>query len=427
MHNVDQCRTDAFRCMSKRLCAIVLTPDDSTILAADKFGDVYSLPLLPSPIERTTPLPSASKKTAAEFEPSASELTVHTKGNLAALRQQQAQKASPAARKKEGPDFEHQHLLGHVSLLTDLIIAEGDIAGKRRKYILTADRDEHIRVSRGPSQAHIIENYCLGHKEFVSKLTILPWQEDVLVTGSGEPKIKSFRWQKGELVGDLELSEIVQKAISSYREDLSEHKPLKKLATSGLWPIQVAHEGKLTSSSRFVLVAFEGLPFLLSLEASSERGLVHHQIVELYGNPLDVAYLPEQQAILVSTDHVHKSGSVKNLRTTSHSDFLGLSNSIVSYQLGPEDQKAWKRDPRGPGPQRWRISDFEEKLSGTIRIEKDSFPVVEPTAPSNSRANYSALGEFLYGLENLRKNRGSAETGERDDAANGEEEAEDLP
>lgn len=243
------------RCMSKRLCAIVLNPDDSIILAADKFGDVYSLPLQDIPSSSNS-ASNIARKPAGEFKPSASELTVHTKGNLEALRQQREQKA--AAKTKEGPNFEHKLLLGHVSLLTDLIIAEAEVSEKRRQFILTADRDEHIRVSRGPSQAHIIENYCLGHKEFVSKLCTLPWQPDILVAGSGETSIKSFRWSTGKLVGDFSVFQVMSDAISKSRHDLSEHKPLRKLAVSGIWPLRAKDPRYLAEKCGFVLVAFEG-------------------------------------------------------------------------------------------------------------------------------------------------------------------------
>lgn len=245
--------------MPKRLCAIVFAQDQSTILAADKFGDVYSLPLIVSSTETVVSVSTAQEKSAVNFRPSASELTVHTKGNREALRQQQEQKA--AAKTKESPTFEHKLLLGHVSLLTDLIAADVNINGKKREYILTADRDEHVRVSRGPSQAHVIETYCLGHKEFVSKLCILPWQDEVLVTGSGEPSIKTFHWLTGNLIGDLSLSDVVQDAISGSSIDILESKPLQNLATSGLWPMKVQYkavEGKEEASSQFVLVAFEG-------------------------------------------------------------------------------------------------------------------------------------------------------------------------
>ena len=77
------------RSMPKRLCSITLTPDEQTLVAADKFGDVYAVPLVPTADHD----PRKSQTTQKEkFEPSASEFTVHTKGNLEALRQQRQQK-----------------------------------------------------------------------------------------------------------------------------------------------------------------------------------------------------------------------------------------------------------------------------------------------------------------------------------------------
>lgn len=47
-------------------------------------------------------------------------------------------------------------ILGHTSLLTSFLLTSDE------KYIITADRDEHIRVSWYP-QGYNVEMYCLGH------------------------------------------------------------------------------------------------------------------------------------------------------------------------------------------------------------------------------------------------------------------------
>jgi len=49
-------------------------------------------------------------------------------------------------------------ILGHTSLLTVFLLSPDET------HIITADRDEHIRVSWFP-QGYTIESFCLGHKK----------------------------------------------------------------------------------------------------------------------------------------------------------------------------------------------------------------------------------------------------------------------
>ena len=221
--------------MPKRMSAIVFTPDEKNILVGDKFGDVYLLPLHPT--EGWSPLKVEQNEKQAAWNLSATEFTVHTKGNLEALKQQRQQKAPPP--KKEGLQFECKLLLGHVSLLTDVAITEVPFGLKSRQYILTADRDEHIRVSRGISQAHVIENYCLGHREFVSKLCIVPWNSELLVAGSGEPSLKVYHWQTGELLDEELFKGDVRQDISGCFDPDSGERSLERLTVSNIWPVSL--------------------------------------------------------------------------------------------------------------------------------------------------------------------------------------------
>uniref|UniRef100_A0A674K5G4 Uncharacterized protein n=1 Tax=Terrapene triunguis TaxID=2587831 RepID=A0A674K5G4_9SAUR len=68
--------------------------------------------------------------------------------------------------------------LGHLSLLLDVALSPDD------QYILTADRDEKIRVSltRAP---HNIISFCLGHREFVSRIFVIPNYPDLMLSASG--------------------------------------------------------------------------------------------------------------------------------------------------------------------------------------------------------------------------------------------------
>jgi tRNA (guanine-N(7)-)-methyltransferase subunit TRM82 len=192
--------------MPKRLCAVALTKSQTTIIVGDKFGDVYALPLHPSmvTVAATSSKPDLDKKRL--LQPSASELTVHTRGNRHALKQQQAQRNSGPT--KQAPTFEHHLILGHVSVLTDLAIGS-DKSKNDREYILTADRDEHIRVSRGVPQAHIINNYCFGHTTFVSRLCIPADHPQYLISGGGEPSLIIYDWLQGTIIASATLDDYV--------------------------------------------------------------------------------------------------------------------------------------------------------------------------------------------------------------------------
>ena len=230
------------RVMPKRPCAVVLTPDESTLLCADKFGDVYSLPLMGQTYEPV--ICSADDKQGLEngpnanpskaFVPSASSLTVHTKGNREALRQQQKIK-NPKAEKKP-LNFDHQLLLGHVSLLTDVACVSISSSNKTRNYILSSDRDEHIRVSRGIPQAHIIEGYCLGHTGFISKLCIPPAQPHLLISGGGDESVLLWDWHSGKIRQKLDLRRPVEDLKRRHRLEPAYAKPIvrdQEAAVSG--------------------------------------------------------------------------------------------------------------------------------------------------------------------------------------------------
>ena len=197
--------------MPKRPCAVTLTPDDKTILCADKFGDVYSLPLVDQAYEVSVTRSGAddggadhiNQQAQKPFVLSASSSTVHTKKNREALRQQQ--RLSQSKTDNKALKFDHQLVLGHVSLLTDIACVSLNSSQRLRNYVLTSDRDEHIRVSRGMPQAHIIEGFCLAHSEFVSKLCILRKHPRLLISGGGDDYLLLWDWLSGRVQQKIDL------------------------------------------------------------------------------------------------------------------------------------------------------------------------------------------------------------------------------
>ncbi|KAF8518933.1 WD40-repeat-containing domain protein [Hysterangium stoloniferum] len=156
--------------LPKKVTAIKLTGDGHTIIAADKFGDVFSYPLDPP-----------------------------TSLALAPTRMAEAKRESVAS-------HENPHgalVLGHASIITTFLLSHDG------RCIITADRDEHIRVSRYP-QGYIIERYCLGHERYVSALCLPSFSPGILVSGGGDPHLNIWDWMSGTLTCQIPILDCVR-------------------------------------------------------------------------------------------------------------------------------------------------------------------------------------------------------------------------
>jgi tRNA (guanine-N(7)-)-methyltransferase subunit TRM82 len=87
-------------------------------------------------------------------------------------------------------------ILGHVSLLVDVVAAELEDG---QKFVITADRDEHIRVTQYP-KSWIIDRWLYGHYEFVSCILQLQDRRNLLVSGGGDKFICLWDWTLGKLL-----------------------------------------------------------------------------------------------------------------------------------------------------------------------------------------------------------------------------------
>ncbi|PTB46863.1 uncharacterized protein TrAFT101_003699 [Trichoderma asperellum] len=268
------------RTMPKRPSAVAIGPD-SQIICADKFGDVYALPLvIPADGSKTSAslsaLPMPTKKA---FKPTANPLTVHSKGNRIALlnqiKQAELLNESKDAAAADGPGFELNLLLGHVSMLTALVLGEKE----GRKYILTADRDEHIRVSRYIPHAHIIENFCFGHKEFISDMVIPPSNKDILVSGGGDEYIFVWDWLAGK--------QLFKTSVLSLAQEIAPE--TTAVAVSSIYTLTYPSEdGPLT----YILAICEDIKAIFSWKLLENNELHCPGIIQLPGKPLSLAISP---------------------------------------------------------------------------------------------------------------------------------------
>ncbi|KAI0447931.1 hypothetical protein F4803DRAFT_571564 [Xylaria telfairii] len=312
-----------YRIMPKRPCSLTLTADGRTILSADKFGDVYALPLVPDQGEDAVSTPALAPVSLQPLR-GANVFTVHSQRNRRALEDQQRQRESNTKQPlpKEGPKFAHEVLLGHVSMLTSVLTAKDT---KDRPYIITADRDEHIRVSRGMPQAHVIETYCLGHGSFVNALCIHPSQSGILISGGGDNELFVWNWLAAELLCTVDLLAHVRKVLP----DATKLAVMKLVAFS-------------TAEGPVVVAICERVPALFLFQLNTGNILSHRETIELRGNPLDITMLAAEQLLITTIDTADSNGEI-SVFDRDHNG--GLLTPLASIQdtIDTEAQPALTR------------------------------------------------------------------------------------
>lgn len=421
------------RYMPKRPCAIAITPDDAHIICGDKFGDVYALPLVPKsgslaldqPMTPQPEAPDPSSIVEAQ-EPLVAATTVHLMRNKRA-REQQLQSASKMPKQKDS-ESPGQLLLGHVSMLTDILLASlehvSETGSKTHHYIITCDRDEHIRVSRGLPQTHVIESYCLGHKEFVTKLLVPELYPEILISGGGEKVLYLWHWATGAFLKTADISEVLMdfvksnpgleernvtaispnrdgpaeqarpeneeedasnKGGNSYTSDnSSDHVSAASEDGSGrpvcgIWDLTASSssEGQTVKSCR-IIVALEGVPALFDLCLASDGSLKHENTLKLAGNVLDATTFKDETSLIVSIDNVHQPFSTTAVRVpeVEHEPLL----------------QCFTLETTGSNMEWREMHDFKHVDRVSMH---GSFEVTQ--------AKSSRLGDALYALENIRK------------------------
>ncbi|POG68153.1 hypothetical protein GLOIN_2v1639694 [Rhizophagus irregularis DAOM 181602=DAOM 197198] len=267
--NCDEWKLRNTRPVQKRVVSIAFNKDGSQIVIADKFGDVYSHPLDPP----------------------------EDKQNASTL------------------------LLGHVSMVTDMVITPNN------KYVITCDRDEHIRVSRFP-KGYNIESYCLGHKQFVSKIHILPWANDLLISAGGDDFIALWDYVPGKLLQTLNIKEIIEtkETYNDEEETYVDSEDSNSIVITSI-----------TSSpiSKHIALTIEKFPGIVILDWNeTEKQIQYLQTLNLSIDPLDLAY--DIDGNLWVSNYVKEEQSNESLITV-------FKKNDNEYEKVPEDHSLVKQ------------------------------------------------------------------------------------
>ncbi|KAL7543764.1 hypothetical protein ACHAWF_007453 [Thalassiosira exigua] len=236
-------------------------------------------------------------------EPSAEPLRVIVAGDLAG---DAAAYPVPAADVDDGKNSEKGNevvrrrlLLGHTaSVLTGLNVISaisGQKDGRRKQLILTADRDEKVRVSRFP-ETHVIRGYLLGHSAFVSTMdaAVATGQEDertLCVTGSGDGTVRLWNCETCKEVGMVPL---VIKKSADYEEREGEEEEDEENEKAGVAEDVEGNEDEEEEEEE------EGADGSNASDNGEENSHDQHAIVV----PISVALGPNAESVAVARDGV---------------------------------------------------------------------------------------------------------------------------
>jgi len=189
---------------------------------------------------------------------------------------------------------EGELLLGHLSMLLDLRITLDS------KFVITADRDEKIRVSNFPN-SYNIHNYCLGHGDFVTSLGIL--SEDFLLSGSGDGTVRVWRFLEGTEVARREVChDIDQESVNGSNGAAEEKKVEEKNDRRVAAPSQAAVVSVLCLRSSLFLVQVENFSGLLLYGLNfgmleSKAGISLKQTIPITSSILDYDFEPSSDTV----------------------------------------------------------------------------------------------------------------------------------
>lgn len=263
----------------KRACALCV--EDDLIVVGDKFGDVYTYELLGT--EPAVALPTT---------------------------------VTPGDDKMDEPS--KLPILGHVSMLTGVVLTPpttttaDSTLQQQQRFIVTADRDEHVRISSFPD-GHNIQHYCLGHTQFISDLLIV---SDRLISGGGDEYLNFWDWRTGALVEQRTMTDAVALANSQ---------------TAGIAILKILAVTHLN----IIVVLMEGLSklFLYSLLTAEETGSV-----DLHAPAIDMAITDDKIWISYDTERSSSSNSSDSANSAAINFDLFQISSISSLARVPLDK-----------------------------------------------------------------------------------------
>lgn len=206
-------------------------------------------------------------------------------------------------------------ILGHVSMLGDIALA----THHNKRFILSADRDEHIRVSNYP-KSFVVRSWLFGHHEFVSALHIPKFDPNTLISGGGDDYLCVWNWYDEKLKCKVQLRELVLPFL------LDAHLPPERFLKDDS-PREIAVANIITYSSpstdkHFMLVLIENTSCILSFEIDKNWTFTHQQTFPTLLPVVAMAIDPTTSTLIVSKEAKDKDCTVSMYKIDEQGQLL---------------------------------------------------------------------------------------------------------
>ncbi|KAI8145258.1 WD40-repeat-containing domain protein [Fennellomyces sp. T-0311] len=177
--------------------------------------------------------------------------------------------AHPAVAGEGKEDEKLAPIVGHVSMTTDMTLS------KDEKFIITADRDEHIRVSRYPN-GYNIESFCLGHTDVVTNIRLLPWDESLLISAGGDNTVRVWDYLKGKELQNFSIKEYIAPYMPKATDANSEEPIVRSI--------------EIDATDKIIAVVFAKTAAIVLLEWTADNTLAYKCTLETGSTVLDASF-----------------------------------------------------------------------------------------------------------------------------------------
>ncbi|KZV81518.1 hypothetical protein EXIGLDRAFT_731165 [Exidia glandulosa HHB12029] len=341
----DTLTVQSSRSIAKKSDIALVTPNGEQILLADKFGDVFAYPLHPPADTPTTPA----------TEPILGEL-----------------------------------IFGHVSTLTTFLLAPPAPADP--KFIISADRDEHIRISHYPL-GYVIHTFCLGSTKYVTALHIPPSAPELLLSGGGEDELRLWRWHEGKLLKTIPVGEVVRPRVT-VRPPVLKTKPpaAKRQKTDEVEEEKVLAVSRIESIGNVVLFSLLGANalFYFQMDWSALDAPVSVRALE-FDSPV-VDFVLDGEKIWVSLDAQPPSAPLASATWDASTSALVMAPApALSFMPeGDADTDLYlplALLPKHPDDEGWDAVEAGEAMSdkqrGRRKVKEQLKALQQPASPAS--------------------------------------------